>query len=135
MPHKATAGFNRLPASESTASFVRGENPMPPGDAHRIDRRAAERFPFSSKLEVRHASKASSAVSFEADALDVSTGGFGFRSSSPLSVGDLIDVSLPDIGDDPSLRIIAIVRHVVATATPDVTGGGIEWVVGAERAA
>ncbi len=107
------------------------------------NRRTHERFPFSSRLEVRAHRVAASGRSAPAQAVDVSVGGFGFRSPLAWSVGDLIAVTLPEIEstagvDAPSphlherppaahLEIVAVVRHVHRQ--------GEEYVIGAERKA
>jgi hypothetical protein len=96
------------------------------------ERRRFDRHPFTSRLEV---TTPRAIDRLHAEAIDVSVGGFGFRTSAPLEPGEVISVSMPelhayddahDFPDVPSLRIHAIVRHVSATA-----GGG--WVIGAER--
>jgi hypothetical protein len=107
------------------------------------NRRNHERFPFSSRLEVRAHHQPGRVMT--AEALDVSVGGFGFRSPLPWTVGDLIAVTLPEIettGRDPRSRsrrvavssqdpagkhieIVAVVRHV------HIADG--EFVIGAER--
>ena len=114
------------------------------------NRRHHERFPFSSRLEVRRQGAASDAlpdsatVAAPAIALDVSVGGFGFRSLLPLRVGDLISVTLPEMMGreadheaearqreeslptiDVWLEIVAVVRHVSRDAD--------NYVIGAER--
>jgi hypothetical protein len=70
-------------------------------------------------------------------AVDVSVGGFCFRSPHPLSVGDLIAVTLPDTatpieGAPPALgaelSILAVVRRVDTTSKE-----APEYLIGAER--
>lgn len=113
------------------------------------NRRHFDRFPFSARLEVRiggrpgHSTRLDRAVDrLSADAYDVSVSGFGFRSSLPLAVGDVIAVTLPELNlvddgttvtasdKDPDLEIRAVVRHIRREEGPN---GG--WMVGAERAA
>ena len=118
------------------------------------ERRTHSRFPFSSRLEVRQrrGGRTPSGEDVQrvarATAVDVSVGGLGFRSALPLTVGDLISVSLPDADltargglgaesptapvprrplalGDSAFEILAVVRHV------HQDGG--EWVIGAER--
>jgi hypothetical protein len=117
------------------------------------ERRTHSRFPFTSRLEVRQrrGGRTPSGEDVQrvarATAIDVSVGGLGFRSSLPLTVGDVISVSLSDaeelanyglgsesptgprprqtLGMDYSFEIIAIVRHV------EKDGG--DYFIGAER--
>lgn len=114
------------------------------------DRRHFDRFPFSARLEVRVDRRSGHAIDcLSADAVDVSVSGFGFHSSLPLCIGDVIAVTLPELDflddegppagpsrlrphvveDDPDLEIRAVVRHVRA-----VDGTRAGWFVGAERA-
>lgn len=113
------------------------------------NRRHFDRFPFSARLEVRighgpgHGARLDRAIErLSADAYDVSVSGFGFRSTLPLAVGDVIAVTLPELSlvddgtvvtspdKDPDLEIRAVVRHIRRAEDPN---GG--WMVGAERAA
>ena len=99
-----------------------------------LERRSHERFPFSSRLEVRiarpveaHAEEGSLLVG---DAVDVSVGGFCFRSPQPLAVGDVIAVTLPEVASPLAttmgdLSILAVVRRVITDSA--------DYLIGAER--
>src|SRR5437868_15521097 len=106
------------------------------------NRRQFERFPFSSRLEVRRSDGSQPSGPMHGTALDVSVGGFGFRSTGPLRVGDRIAVNLlamerlqeddlrreagsDDSGTEIPLEIHAIVRHVYEEAG--------DYFIGAER--
>ena len=110
-----------------------------------MNRRRSDRFPFSSRLEVRRGARRDPAPMraselLEVRAFDVSVDGFGFSvaprhgAQAPLSIGDAIAVSMPDLNDpfdEPHLdgvhfEVPAIVRHV--TRAPDGA-----WLIGAER--
>ena len=84
------------------------------------NRRTHDRFPFSSRLEIRQrrGGRTPSGEDVQrvarATAIDVSVGGLGFRSALPLTVGDVISVSLPDA------------EGLGSVATDDVHGLGAE---------
>ncbi len=101
-----------------------------------LERRSHERFPFSSRLEVRMARAIEADVDVDeaplllGNAVDVSVGGFCFRSPQPLSVGDVIAVTLPEVASPLAsakgdLSILAVVRRVHSDSA--------DYLIGAER--